>query len=66
MLFGSVVWGHALGVQLRVHSARGSAGRLAVLHKRALRWAVGAPRTMRDAALYLLAGTIPLHGLITK
>ena len=66
MVFGCVVWGHVFGVQLRLRGAGGSAGKLEVLFKHTLRWAVRAPRTMRDAALYLITGTIPLHGLILK
>ena len=66
MLFGCVVWGHAFGTQLRLRGASCSVGKLDVLYKHALRWALRAPHDMRDAALYLLAGTIPLHGLVIK
>ena len=67
MLFGCVIWGHAFGVSYSLREAvHGNAGKLAVLYRSALRWAVAAPAHTRSAALYLLNHTIPLHGLITK
>ena len=66
MLYGCVVWGHAFGARLRLRGASGSMGKLDALYKRALRWALRAAPDMRDAALYLLSGVIPLHGLILK
>ena len=68
MLFGSVIWGHALGFKwsLRDGAARGSAGKLGVIYRNALRWSISAPAHTRGAALYLIAHAIPLQGLISK
>ena len=41
-------------------------GQLVALHSAVLRWVLAAPRNMRSAALYLLAGNIPLQGYIVK
>ena len=68
MLFGSVIWGHALGFKwsLRNGTAGGSAGKLRVIYRNALRWSISAPTHTREAALYLIAHAIPLQGLISK
>ena len=68
MLFGSVIWGHALGFKwsLRDGAAGGSAGKLGVIYRNALRWSISAPAHTRGAALYLIAHVIPLQDLIRK
>ena len=68
MLFGSVIWGHVLGFKwsLRDGAAGGSAGKLGVIYRNALRWSISAPAHTRGAALYLIAHSIPLQGLISK
>ena len=68
MLFGSVIWGHALGFKwsLRNGAAGGSAGKLGVIYRNALRWSISTPAHTRGAALYLIAHAIPLQGLISK
>ena len=67
MLFACAIWGHAFGVQFSVQDGiRGSVGKLGVLFHSVLRWAISVPAHIRGAALYLLAHTIPLHGLVVK
>ena len=68
MLFGSVIWGHVLGFNwsLRDGAAEGSAGKLGVIYRNALRWSISMPAHTRGAALYLIAHAIPLQGLISK
>ena len=61
MLFGCVVWGHCFGAVLSLRCAGGSSVRkLDALHRSSLRWAVAAPVSIRNAALYLLTATLPL------
>ena len=67
MLFACAIWGHAFGVQFSVQDGvQGSIGKLGVLFRSMLRWAILTPMHIWGAALYLLAHTIPLHGLIVK
>ena len=67
MLFGCVIWGHVFGICCLLREAvHGSAGKLAVHYRSALRWSVAAQAHTQSATLYLLNHTIPLHGLITK
>ena len=67
MLFGCVVWGHIYGAKLSLRDGPGgAAAQMGVLFRSALRWAIQAPADMRGAALYLLAHTLPLQGLIIK
>ena len=68
MLFGSVVWGHALGFKWSLHdgAAGGSTGKLGIIYRNALQWAICTPAHTRRAALYLIAHAIPLQGLISK
>ena len=68
MLFGSVIWGHALGFNWALHNgtAGGSAGKLGVIYRNALRWSISAPAHTRGVTLYLIAHAIPLQGLISK
>ena len=68
MLFGSVIWGHALGFKWSLHdgTAGGSAGKLGAIYHNALRWSISAPTHTCGAALYLIAHAIPLQGLISK
>ena len=68
ILFGSVIWGHALGFKwsLRDGAAGGSAGKLGVIYRNALRWPISMPAHTRGAALYLIVHAIPLQGLIGK
>ena len=68
MLFGSVIWGHALGFKWQLHdgTAGGSAEKLGVIYRNALRWSISMPAHTRGAALYLIAHAILLQGLITK
>ena len=68
VLFGSIIWGHALGFKWSLHdgAAGGSAGKLGVLYRNALRWSISVPAHARGAALYLIAHAIPLQGLISK
>ena len=68
MLFGSVIWGHALGFKWSLHNsaAGGSAGKLGVIYHHALRWSISVPAHTRGAALYLIAHAIPMQGLISK
>ena len=67
MLFACAICGHAFGVQFSVQDGvRGSVGKLGVLFCNMLQWAILAPAHIQGAALYLLAHTIPLHGLIVK
>ena len=67
MLFACAIWGHAFGVQFSVQDGvRGSVGKLGVLFHCVLWWAISALAHNRGAALYLLAYTIPLHGLVVK
>ena len=55
MLFGCVAWGHCFGVRMTLRGASAcSARKMQVLYRTALRWAVAAPRNMRDAALYVI------------
>ena len=61
MLFGCVVWGHSFGAVLSLRCASGSSVRkLDALHRSSLRWAVAAPISICNAALYLLTATLPL------
>ena len=67
MLFGCVIWGHVFGVCCLLQEAvHGNTGKLVVLYRSALRWAIAAPAYTQSAALCLLTDTIPLHGLISK
>ena len=67
MLFACAIWGHAFGVQFSVQDGvRGSIGKLGMLFRSALRWAISAPEHIRGAVLYLFAHTIPLHRLVVK
>ena len=67
MLFACAIWGHAFGLQFPVQDGmRGSIGKLGVLFRSMLRWAILALVHIQGAALYLLAHTIPLHGLVVK
>ena len=68
MLFGSVIWGHALGVKWSLHdgAAGGSTGKLGVIYRNALRWSISVPAHTHGVALYLIAHAIPLQGLINK
>ena len=67
MLFACAIWGHAFGVQFSVQDGVWViVGKLGVLFCSALQWAISAPAHIRGAALYLLAHTMPLHGLIVK
>ena len=68
MLFGSVIWGHALGFKWSLYNgaAGGSAGKLGVIYRNALQWSISALAHTCRAALYLIAHAIPLQGLISK
>ena len=68
MHFGRVIWGHALGFKLSLHDGTigGSAGKLGIIYRNALRWSISAPAHTRGAALYLIAHAVPLQGLISK
>ena len=66
MLFGCMAWGHCFGVRFRLAGAISSVGKLAALHNATLCWALVVPSSMHGAALYLLAGTIPLQGHIKQ
>ena len=67
MLFACAIWGHAFGVQFSVQDGmQGSIGKLGAVFHSALRWAILAYARIQGAALYLLAHTIPLYGLIVK
>ena len=69
ILFGCLVWGHSFGTQLCLHGASGisgSVGKLEALYQASFRWALAAPMSTRGTSLYLLAATLPLHGLIIK
>ena len=63
MLFASVIWGHALGFKWSLHddTAGGSAGKLGVIYRNALRWSISTPTHTCGAALYLIAHAIPLQ-----
>ena len=62
MLFGSAIWGHALGFKWSLHNgtAGGRAGKLGVVYCNALRWSISMSTHTRGAALYLIAHAIPL------
>ena len=68
MLFGTVIWGHALGFKqsLRDSAAAGSTGKLGIIYRNALRWSISAPAHKHSAALYLITHAVPLQGLISK
>ena len=69
VLFFCIIWSHCFGTQLDLRDTggtSGSVGKLEALYQASLRWALAAPRSTRVASLYLLAATLPLHGLITK
>ena len=68
MLFGSVIWGHALGFKwsLRDGAALGSAGKLGIIYCNALQWSISTPTHTRGTVLDLIAFAIPLQDLISK
>ena len=63
MLFACAIWGYAFGVQDGVW---GSVGKLGVLFRSTLQWAISVPAHIPGATLYLFAHTIPLHRLLAK
>ena len=68
VLFGSVIWGHALRCKWSLHNgtADGSTGKLGVIYGNALWWSISTPTHTCGAALYLIAHAILLQGLISK
>ena len=68
MLFGSIIWRHALGFKWSLHNgaAGGSTGKLGVIYRNTLRCSISMPVHIHGAALYLIAHAIPLQGFISK
>ena len=67
MLFACFTWGHAFGVQFSVQDGVwGSIGKLGVLFRSALQFAISVLAHIWGIVIYLLAHIIPLHGLIVK
>ena len=68
-LFGCIIWGHHFGIQLHLHGASGirsNVGKLEALYLDSLQWALATSKITCNASLYLLAATLPLHGLNIK
>ena len=67
MTFACVVWGHAFGAKLQLHTtAVGGCGRLSMLFASALCWAIRAPSLMCLSVLFVICNILMLHGIIVK
>ena len=67
LLFGCVVWGHALGPDLALTVPTGKkVSQVDHLHRSLLRWGIKAPSHIRNSILYLLCHTLPVTGLVAK